>query len=100
MNNVFYQIGSREDIAHNVTWTGKVFSSVHGILLGSIFFVYQFGEEEDIVKEAKEIKEKSNLIHPCIFEALDVLSLAKYSDNVTFERLLKCCFLVPSFHRK
>ena len=89
--------GKITDIAHNLSWVGNVFPGIHGVLLGSIFSIYHFGiEGNNIVEEVNNIMIESTLIHPCISEALNALSLAKYNDTTTGTNLLKCCFLVPS----
>jgi hypothetical protein len=96
INCIKGQIGQTADIAHNLSWTIKVFPGIHGLLLGSIFSIYHFGTEgNDIVEEANKVLIEGNLIHPCISEALNVLSHARYNCNATFDSLLKCCFLAP-----
>ena len=97
ITSIGLRIGQNTDVAHNLSWTGKVFSKIHSILLGSIFSVYHFGiSQKAMVEEARGVLLSSNLIHPCIAEALDILSEAKYNDDSTYESLLRCCFLVPS----
>ena len=90
--------GKITDIAHNLSWVGNVFPGIDGVLLWSIFSIYyHFGiEGNNIVEEVNNIMIESTLIHPCISEALNALSLAKYNDTTTGTNLLKCCFLVPS----
>jgi len=98
MKEIPDKIGSVLDIAHNVTWSGKVFAKLYGVLLGSIFAAYHFGIEDDIAEEAKRTYTEYNCIHPCIAEALKTLSFAKYGDDATYKSLLKCCFLIPSYY--
>jgi hypothetical protein len=98
ITSIALRIGEEStDVAHNLSWTGKVFSKIHSILLGSIFSVYHFGiSQKAMAEEARRALLSSNLIHPCIAEALHILSEAMYNDDSTYESLLKCCFLVPS----
>jgi len=92
-------------LSHDVSSANQVFPCFHGIILGTIAAVYLGFAEEGIVAEARDTVfqicrdfnggEVATGVHPCIFEALQVLSLAKPNCTETRENLLRCCFLLP-----
>ncbi len=86
-----------QDIAHNVFWNEKLFGSIHGVLLATSISIYFYGVGMQAVGVAKELRESARLIHPCIAEALKVLSEAKQNDSDTCYRIKKCCFLLPDY---
>ena len=93
------------DMAHNLTWSNDVFPLIHNSLLGSIVTVYLgFGGASTIVADARDLLEALGcegraLIHPCIREALTVLSEASAKDENTKAGLNRACFLAPSVCR-
>ena len=93
------------DMAHNLTWSNDVFPLIHNSLLGSIVAVYLgFGGASTIVADARDLfealgSEGCELIHPCIREALTVLSEASAKDENTKVGLNRACFLAPSVCR-
>jgi len=97
------------DLAHDITWCNQVFSSMHGVILGSIGTIYLGGnDEQNVVKGAKSLMllfsacsknvDSMLTVHPCIFKALEVLSNAKQGCHKTYTDLLTCCFLLPGVH--
>ena len=93
------------DMAHNLTWSNDVFPLIHNSLLGSIVAVYLgFGGASTIVADARDLVEALGsegraLIHPCVREALTVLSEASAKDENTKAGLNRACFLAPSVCR-
>lgn len=92
---ILQRMKGHPDISHNFFWNSKLFGKIQSILLVATFSVYQFGGA-DLVESAKKFESLTNFTHPCIAEAITVLSHAKHNDDLTRERLIKCCFLVPN----
>lgn len=90
------------DMAHNLTWSSDAFPTIHNFLLGSIVSVYLgCSDGSTVINDAKSLLEALGTegcksIHPCIKEALVVLSDASAKDERTKAGLLRACFLVPS----
>mmetsp|Transcript_11275 Transcript_11275/g.24399 ORF Transcript_11275/g.24399 Transcript_11275/m.24399 type:complete len:379 (+) Transcript_11275:2-1138(+) len=96
------KVGYDKDVAHNLTWSNEIFPSFHGLLLGSIVSVYLGCRSPDtIVKGAQDLlsalgENGQRSVHPCILEALLVLSSSSAGNDSTKDGLFKACFLVPS----
>jgi len=93
------------DMAHNLTWSSDAFPTIHNFLLGSIVSVYLGCRDgRKVANDAKDLLgalgcEGCKLIHPCIQEALMVLSEASAKDKQTKAGLFQACFLAPSVCR-
>ena len=87
----------KNDFAHDLSWSIKVFPGIHSILISAACLVCSYGSNLRVMTEkAKILRMKKNLNHPCVTDALNILSEAKYDDETTRNNVLKCCFLVPS----
>lgn len=92
----------KDDITHNLTWCSEVFPAFHGLLLGAIASIYLARRNPGVVvKDAQGLlvalgENGQGATHPCILEALQVLSHASAGSDATKNGLLKACFLAPS----
>lgn len=90
------------DIAHELSWHGHVFSGVFTSLVACTCLIF-LGCQNDlkinedakhVINKLKEDK-RYNSMHPCMCNLLQTLSSAQAGSEQTKKELLRCCFLLP-----
>lgn len=85
------------DLTHELSRANSIFPAMHGLILGAAAIVYLGGSDSgDIQLMADALaSNNSSFVHPCVREALKVLSRAEAGNPETRCGLMQCCFLLP-----
>jgi len=85
------------DVAHNLSFEGNIFAVLNGVILGTAFGIWLGIEDIKVVNEANAILDmQTATIHPCIAQALRVLTAVKSGDAASRNDIRQSCFLLPS----
>lgn len=93
---------SSDDMLHEITRSNATFSGIHSLLLAGSALLYlgilDAQKTEELESSAREIISKSqdNVLHPCIREVLQVVSVASAGTCEISESIKSCCFLLPA----